>query len=152
MLDEFNCAVQKGVTILQGRLFVSDQALYFYSIFNYSTFIFGQETKIKINYSEIGDIKKAKNAKIFHNSILVKLRVGMELFLTSFLSRDECFRLILKQLKKYKKLESIRMLENESYDDMDDTSSISINSCYLPKHHMLNKDDGVSVKTAPNYL
>lgn len=118
-------------------------------MFNYSTFIFGQETKIKINYSEIGDIKKAKNAKIFHNSIVIKLRVGMELFLTSFLSRDECFRLILKQLKKFKKLESIRMLDNESYDDMDDTSSISINSYKFNPDHAINED--LSSKTAPNY-
>jgi hypothetical protein len=95
ILDEYNCAVQKKV-LLQGRLFISNEALYFYSMFNNSTIFFGQETKIKINYSEIGDIKKAKNAKIFHNSILIKLKVGIELFLTSFLSRDECFRLILK--------------------------------------------------------
>ena len=75
----------------------------------------------------------------------------MELFLTSFLSRDECFRLILKQLKKHKKLESLKMLDIESYDDMDDTSSISINSQTYKYNNdnVLNED--LSSKTAPAF-
>ena len=55
----------------------------------------------------------------------------MELFLTSFLSRDECYRLILKHMKKYKKIESQKILDNQSDEDFNDTSSVSIESSLI---------------------
>ena len=56
---------------------------------------FGRETKIKILLKDIKDIKKQKNVKIFDNSISLKVD-NETIFLTSFLSRDECYRLILE--------------------------------------------------------
>ena len=50
--------------------------------------------------SEIKDVIKAKNAKIFPNSIVIKIQGNLQLFLTSFLSRDYCYGLILQQLRK----------------------------------------------------
>ena len=39
------------------------------------------------------------------------------------------------------------MMDNESYDDMDDTSSISINSYKFNPENVINED--MSSKTAP---
>jgi hypothetical protein len=50
--------------------------------------------------SEICDVVKAKNLKIFPNSIIIKIKGGLQLFLTSFLRRDDCYGLILKYLRK----------------------------------------------------
>jgi hypothetical protein len=73
--DTFSCAIQLRI-LIQGKLFISNKAIYFYSYFNDQKLIFGKETKIKINYSEIKEIRKAKYAKWFPNSITVTLVDG----------------------------------------------------------------------------
>lgn len=96
---------------------MSNQALYFHSFFNDSIIFFGRETKIKILLKDIKDIKKQKNVKIFDNSISLKVD-NETIFLTSFLSRDECYRLILEQMRKAKKAQF-----TESPSDNEETES-----------------------------
>ena len=57
IIDEFSAAIALKI-LIQGRLFVSNQALYFHSFFNDSIMFFGRETKIKIMLKDIKDIKK----------------------------------------------------------------------------------------------
>jgi hypothetical protein len=75
IFETFRCAIELRI-LIQGKLFVSNRAIYFYSYFNDQKLIFGQETKIKINYSEIKDIKKAKGAIFLPNSITITLIDG----------------------------------------------------------------------------
>ena len=72
ILESFRCALELRI-LIQGKIFISNKAIYFYSYFNDQGLIFGKETKIKINYSEIKDIRKAKNAIFFPNSITITL-------------------------------------------------------------------------------
>lgn len=58
--------------LVQGKLYVSNQALYFHSMFNDKLLIIGSSTKMKVPLSNIKDIVKSKNALIFDNSIDIK--------------------------------------------------------------------------------
>lgn len=80
--------------LVQGKLFVTSEAIYFYSYFN-DNLIFGKETKIKICYPEIHKIKKYTSALIFDTSLLVELKNGKKLIFASFISRNTCFDLII---------------------------------------------------------
>jgi hypothetical protein len=55
-------------------LYVSSEALYFHSYFNDSLIFFGKHTKMKVPLLDIKTLRKAKNAKIFDNSIDVCLK------------------------------------------------------------------------------
>ena len=72
ILDEFRCAIQLKI-LIQGMLYVSSEALYFHSYFNDSLIFFGKHTKMKVPLTDIKTIQKAKNAKIFDNSIKIRL-------------------------------------------------------------------------------
>lgn len=101
---------------------MSNKALYFYSYFNDSTLL-GGETKIRINYSEITEIRKAALAGFFDNSI--KLKLGdLKLFMTSFISRDECYSLILKQMRGAKKRQTQMELDQECTESEDEEDDI----------------------------
>lgn len=93
VIDEFTCAAELRI-LIQGKLFVSNEAIYFYSSCNDKFLFFGKSTKVKIMLSDIRGIKVAKNIGIFDNSILIKLEHDYQLFLTSFISRDKCYFLI----------------------------------------------------------
>jgi hypothetical protein len=111
IIDCFSCAIELKI-LIQGKIYISNQSLYFHSYFNDSLLFFKKETKIKVPISQIRDIQKAKNAKIFDNSINLSLYNGTSLFLTSFLKRDDCYRLILKQMKRIKYLEGKQLIMN----------------------------------------
>jgi len=88
-------------------MYISDKALYFHSYFNDSImFLSKVGTKFKILISDIKDVAKAKNAVIFDNSIELLLMNGQKVFFTSFIQRDQCYRLILGQMKKIRGQES----------------------------------------------
>ena len=121
ILDEFSCALKLRI-LIHGRLFVTNKALYFYSYFNDSTLL-GRETKIRINYSEITEIRKAALAGFFDNSI--KLKLGdLKLFMTSFISRDTCYGLILEQMRGAKQRQSQRELEEEGTESQDEEEDV----------------------------
>jgi len=104
VLENYACAANCKI-LLQGMLYVTNQNVYFYSPFNEKTLI-GHGTKIKISYKSISHLKKENNLVIFPNSIRFYLDNGNEIVFTSFVSRDTCFSLILKQLTEIGKRNS----------------------------------------------
>lgn len=73
-------------------LYVSSEAIYFYSRFNDSIkLFFGKKTKLKINLSDILMIEKGTTVGMFDNAIKITLKDNLKIFLTSFISRDDCF-------------------------------------------------------------
>lgn len=97
--DDFSAAIQLKI-LVQGKIYVSTHAIYFHSQFNDKLVFFGNKTKIKIPLKEIKSIVKQKNAVIFDNSIEILLKNGSSMFFTSFLNRNECFRLIAQMINK----------------------------------------------------
>lgn len=76
ILDDYSCALKKSI-LIQGTMYISNQALYFHSYFNDSImFLSKVGTKFKILISDIKDVVKAKNAVIFDNSIELYLMNG----------------------------------------------------------------------------
>ena len=78
VLDDFSCALS-DLILLQGKLFITDKKLVFYSWFNNTT-LFGK-TIMEIPLTDIIYLDKKYNL-IFDNSIIVKTN-KTELFLTS---------------------------------------------------------------------
>ena len=117
IFDRFSCAIKQKI-LIQGYLYISTEALYFFSPHNDETpgtfFSVNRSTctKIKILLDQIGKINKAKNL-MFDNSIEVEVQylntkydennpyenqymcIDTIIF-TSFLKRDECFYLLEK--------------------------------------------------------
>ncbi|KAL4527599.1 hypothetical protein Ndes2526A_g08627 [Nannochloris sp. 'desiccata'] len=92
LLDDFMCALRKKV-LLQGRLFVFERHFCFYSS------LFGYHKAKVIPLDAIVDISKKKNVG-FPNSIQVIWNAGgtagvKKEFFTSFLSREDAYRLML---------------------------------------------------------
>mmetsp|Transcript_1732 Transcript_1732/g.2417 ORF Transcript_1732/g.2417 Transcript_1732/m.2417 type:complete len:118 (-) Transcript_1732:1886-2239(-) len=83
--------------LLQGVLYVTNRAVYFYSPFNNKT-IFGHGTKIKIPYKAVRLVKKESTLLIFPNAIRFVLASREEIVFASFVSRDTCYSLVLRQL------------------------------------------------------
>jgi hypothetical protein len=90
-------------------------ALYFHSMFNDRLVLIGKQTKIKVPVTNLKSVSKKSNALIFDNSIEVTLLDGSVLFFTSFLNRNECYRLILKAIK-YQRYKEGRQLLNNDHD------------------------------------
>lgn len=86
LIQDFNCALQENF-ILQGHMY-----LFFHHICFYSN-LFGFETKKIIHFDEITSVKRAKTAGIFPTAIELTAS-DKKYFFTSFLSRDEAFKLI----------------------------------------------------------
>ena len=95
VLENYCCAVQMSI-LLQGMLYVTEKAVYFFSPFNKKT-IFGHGTKIRIPYEAINILKKESTLLIFKNAIRFILNSREEITFTSFVSRDTCYSLILRQ-------------------------------------------------------
>ncbi|XP_076906475.1 protein VASCULAR ASSOCIATED DEATH 1, chloroplastic-like [Bidens hawaiensis] len=86
LIQDFNCALQENF-ILQGHMYLFLHHICFYSN------LFGFETKKIIAFEEITSVKRAKTAGIFPTAIEL-IASGKKYFFTSFLSRDEAFKLI----------------------------------------------------------
>ena len=78
ILDRFSCAIKQKI-LIQGHLYISTEALYFFSPHNDETaakfFSMKQnnQTKIKISMDQIGKISKVKNL-MFDNSIEIDVQ------------------------------------------------------------------------------
>ena len=107
VLDDFSCALS-DLILLQGKLFITDKKLVFYSWFNNTT-LFGK-TIMEIPLTDIIYLDKKYNL-IFDNSIIVKTN-KTELFLTSFIQRDKCFKKIFSLLEKQGILKLEKPLSN----------------------------------------
>ncbi|KAI3804248.1 hypothetical protein L1987_25648 [Smallanthus sonchifolius] len=86
LIQDFNCALQENF-ILQGHMYLFVHHICFYSN------LFGFETKKIISFEEITSVKRAKTAGIFPTAIEL-IASEKKYFFTSFLSRDEAFKLI----------------------------------------------------------
>ena len=95
VLENYCCAARMKI-LLQGMLYVTQRNIYFYSPFNNRT-IFGHGTKIKIPFSAIRLIKKESTLLIFPNAIRFVLQSREEVVFASFVSRDTCYSLIIRQ-------------------------------------------------------
>lgn len=86
LVQDFNCALQESF-LLQGHMYLFGHRICFYSN------LFGFETKRIIPFHEITAVRRAKAAAIFPTAIEI-VAGGKKYFFTSFLSRDEAFKLI----------------------------------------------------------
>ncbi|KAL3516853.1 hypothetical protein ACH5RR_023755 [Cinchona calisaya] len=86
LIQDFNCALQENF-LLQGHMYLFAHYICFYSN------LFGFETKKIIPFHEVTSVRRAKAAAIFPTAIEI-LAGGKKFFFTSFLSRDEAFKLI----------------------------------------------------------
>lgn len=86
LIQDFNCALQENF-ILQGHMYLFLHHICFYSN------LFGFETKKIIPFHEITSVKRAKTAGIFPTAIEL-VASEKKYFFTSFLSRDEAFKLV----------------------------------------------------------
>ncbi|KAG1674300.1 hypothetical protein FOA52_013489 [Chlamydomonas sp. UWO 241] len=86
LLDEFHCALRKRF-LLQGRLYVFDHHVCF------STNLFGYVRKVVLPFSSIVAVRKKRHFR-FPNSIEIEDDRGKRDFFTSFLARENAYRLI----------------------------------------------------------
>lgn len=86
LIQDFNCALQENF-LLQGHMYLFAHYICFYSN------LFGFETKKIIPFNEITSVRRAKAAAIFPTAIEI-IAGGKKYFFTSFLSRDEAFKII----------------------------------------------------------
>ncbi|KAL6981324.1 GRAM domain-containing protein [Sarracenia purpurea var. burkii] len=86
LIQDFNCALQESF-LLQGHMYLFGRHVCFYSN------LFGFETKKVIRFHEVTSVRRAKAAGIFPTSIEI-MAGGKKYYFTSFLSRDEAFKLI----------------------------------------------------------
>lgn len=86
LIDEFFCALRKRI-LLQGRMYVFDHYICFYCN------LFGFVKKKAIPIKDIVSVKKKTHMR-FPNSIEIETVHGTREFFTSFLNRDDAFRLI----------------------------------------------------------
>jgi len=87
LIQDYNCALQENF-LLQGHMYVFGHYICFYSN------LFGFETKKIIPFHEVTAVRRAKAAGIFPTAIEI-IAGGKKYFFTSFLSRDEAFKLII---------------------------------------------------------
>lgn len=86
LIRDYNCALQENF-LLQGHMYVFDHYICFYSN------LFGFETKKVIPFHEVTAVKRAKAAGIFPTALEI-FAGEKKHFFTSFLSRDDAFKLI----------------------------------------------------------
>ena len=91
-LESYACAISMKI-LIQGRLYVTNKRLCFHSYFNDKT-IFGKETKILIPLANISRVEKKTNVMVFDNSISIFTKENREIFITSFMARDQAYDLI----------------------------------------------------------
>ncbi|KAK2993391.1 hypothetical protein RJ640_000713 [Escallonia rubra] len=86
LIEDFNCALQDNF-LFQGHMYLFLHYICFYGN------IFGFEAKKVIPFQEVTSVRRAKAAGLFPTAIEV-IAAGKKYFFTSFLSRDEAFKLI----------------------------------------------------------
>ncbi|KAL7120966.1 hypothetical protein ACP275_02G154600 [Erythranthe tilingii] len=86
LIQDFNCALQENF-LLQGHMYLFVHYICFYSN------LFGFETKKIIAFHEITAVRRAKAVAVFPTAIEI-MAGGKKYFFTSFLFRDDAFKLI----------------------------------------------------------
>ncbi|XP_030226257.1 protein Aster-A [Gadus morhua] len=88
LIVDYSCALQKDI-LLQGRLYLSENWLCFYSN------IFRWETTITIPLKDVTSLTKEKTAKLIPNAIQISTDSDKHFF-TSFGARDRSFMMIFR--------------------------------------------------------
>uniref|UniRef100_A0A3P9KN13 GRAM domain containing 1A n=1 Tax=Oryzias latipes TaxID=8090 RepID=A0A3P9KN13_ORYLA len=88
LIVDYSCALQKDI-LLQGRLYLSESWLCFYSN------IFRWETTITIQLKDVTCMTKEKTAKLIPNAIQISTESEKHFF-TSFGARDRSFMMIFR--------------------------------------------------------
>uniref|UniRef100_A0A8C6T988 GRAM domain containing 1A n=1 Tax=Neogobius melanostomus TaxID=47308 RepID=A0A8C6T988_9GOBI len=88
LIVDYSCALQKDI-LLQGRLYLSENWLCFYSN------IFRWETTITILLKDVTSLTKEKTAKLIPNAIQISTE-NEKHFFTSFGARDRSFMMIFR--------------------------------------------------------
>ncbi|KAL4495526.1 hypothetical protein ABPG72_020267 [Tetrahymena utriculariae] len=138
-IDTFNCAFSHKI-LLQGKMYIFGDRIGFYSYFNSQSFV--GDTALSIPYIDIIRIDKSKNALIFDNSIAIITQRG-ELFFTSYVQRDNCYKLITYLMQAVKEgrnsmiISAKRFLEgsganNEQIEESRKLSDFSSNGAQQP--------------------
>lgn len=92
-LKHFNCAYESGI-ILQGKMYVYEDRVCFFSHFNKYNLVGFYKTYVVILYEDIQEIKKAKRL-IFNNTIEISLNKNKEVHaFTSFMSRKKAYNIL----------------------------------------------------------
>ncbi|KAL3815000.1 hypothetical protein ACJIZ3_016268 [Penstemon smallii] len=86
LVQDFNCAFQENF-LIQGHMYLFVHNICFYSN------LFGFETKKIIPFHEITSVRRANVVGVFPTAIEI-LAGGKKYFFTSFLSRDEAYKII----------------------------------------------------------
>lgn len=148
-IDNFSCALSDKI-LVQGKLYITNKKLVFYSWFNNST-LFGK-TLIEIPKEEIVEVDKHKNL-LFDNMIYVKTKTTQFLF-ASFINRDKCYYLIREiffgeknQLEENKALESTQVQKPEEISQ-EGHEALCLNSSNISEDNIVEKHnkDNLSVE------
>ncbi|KEP63526.1 UNVERIFIED_CONTAM: GRAM domain-containing protein [Hammondia hammondi] len=118
VLQSYSCALSRRI-LLQGRLYVTQNTLAFFSFFNETT-IFGLETVLVIKMQDIVAVRKKVNAFFFDNSIEIELTDDRRHFFATFINRDKAFDFILALWEIHKRMlehGSRRTLESPLYEE-----------------------------------
>jgi GRAM domain len=78
VLDNFACAFASSRILLQGMLYLTNRACYFYSPFNVKTLL-GQGSKIKIPLVDLKSIKKETSFLVFPNALRFIFKSGEQI-------------------------------------------------------------------------
>ncbi|XP_026154160.1 GRAM domain-containing protein 2B-like isoform X2 [Mastacembelus armatus] len=84
--QSYTCALQKEI-LYQGRIFVSDNWICFYSR------VFGKDTKISVPVVSVKCIRKTKTALLVPNALVIET-TSEQLLFVSFLSRNTTYKLL----------------------------------------------------------
>ncbi|KAI5818727.1 hypothetical protein BZA77DRAFT_243194 [Pyronema omphalodes] len=87
LIEDYGCALQKEI-LLQGRMYVTDGHICFYSN------ILGWVTNLVIAFDEVMSIEKKSTALLFPNAIVIQTLHARHTF-ASFISRDATYELMV---------------------------------------------------------
>ncbi|XP_020908813.1 protein Aster-B isoform X2 [Exaiptasia diaphana] len=88
LIVDYSCALQRDI-LVHGRLYISQNWLCFYAN------IFGWETFVTINCSDISSIRKEKTALVIPNAVQINTE-SEKYFFASFVSRDTAFTVLFR--------------------------------------------------------
>eukprot|EP00922_Rhytidocystis_sp_ex-Travisia-forbesii_P056550 GHVS01083693.1.p1 GENE.GHVS01083693.1~~GHVS01083693.1.p1 ORF type:complete len:855 (+),score=43.01 GHVS01083693.1:123-2687(+) len=151
VLKSYSCALSRTI-LLQGRLYVSQNLVGFFSMFNDTT-LFGQNTTVLFYLSHVVDIRKKIIAYYFDNSIEIELADGTIYLFATFMNRDEVYQIITNLWDIHKKMARGAL----TYRHPTKMSWISRCSNFLdtPLHHLIslitNSTSGLGFESVSNY-
>ncbi|CCD23848.1 Lam4p NDAI_0C01880 [Naumovozyma dairenensis CBS 421] len=131
LITEFTCALSKDI-LLQGKLYISNKHLAFYSN------ILGWITTVVISFQEIIQIKKKTTMGIFPNAIVIDTLNSRYTF-ASFVQRDTIFKLVTNIWNQYIISNRLQNTSQRHSNSIDDNTSMTD---YITDDDEYADDDG----------